>query len=189
MVARMKSAAHIETTESHVAVFSRVAWISAFAVLTGLAAWVKIPLPFTPIPVTLQTAVVLAGGVILGRDGMYAQLLYLLLGGIGLPWFAGETGHLVYVFGASGGYLIGFVAAAAIAGRWLHPAWGTLSYRARVVRLLLTSLVIFVPGVLQLKLVLGISLAKALALGFLPFVAGDVLKTLAISALPSRVVR
>jgi biotin transport system substrate-specific component len=164
-------------------------WISLFAILTGVGAWIEIPLPFTPVPITLQTLAVLASGVVLGRDGLYSQLLYLLLGGIGLPLFAGGTGHFIYLFSATGGYLIGFVAASAVAGKWLHPVWDSLGFWGRSWRLAATSLFIFIPGVLQLALALQLSVGKALLLGFVPFVLGDAIKTFVAASIPSRAIR
>ncbi|MFH1017031.1 MAG: biotin transporter BioY [Pseudomonadota bacterium] len=167
----------------------RVMWVSFFAILTAAGAWVRIPLPFTPVPITLQTLVVLASGVVLGRDGLYSQVLYLILGGIGLPLFANGAGNFPYLFSATGGYLVGFVAASAVAGKWLHPMWDSLSIWGRAWRLVAVQLFIFIPGVLQLGLVLGITPAKAVLLGFVPFLIGDTIKTFVAAAIPARLIR
>ncbi|MFH1262168.1 MAG: biotin transporter BioY [Pseudomonadota bacterium] len=167
----------------------RFAWISLFAVLTGAAAWVRIPLPFTPVPVTLQTMVVLAGGVILGRDGLYAQILYLLLGGVGLPMFASNVPNLPALFGPTGGYLIGFVLAAWGTDRWVRSGWNRFNYAGRFARLCAVSLLIFIPGVAQLALWGHLSIGQAVMLGFVPFVVGDVLKSAALSGLPKSFLR
>jgi biotin transport system substrate-specific component len=165
---------------------SRVLWIAAFAILTGLSSLVKIPLGFTPVPVSLQTAIVMLSGVVLGRDALWAQGLYLLLGGIGLPFFTPDTPGVQVLFGATGGYLLGFVFAAAFIGFKIRPQWNNLSVTKRTAYLLASSLLIFIPGVIQLKFVAGITLAKALSLGFYPFILGDVIKSLAVSFLPSK---
>lgn len=165
---------------------ARVLWIAFFAILTGLSALVKIPLGFTPVPVSLQTAVVMLSAVILGRDGMWAQALYLLLGGIGLPFFSPDTAGVQVLFGATGGYLLGFVIAAAFVGYKIQPQWSTLSVWKRTALLLAASMLIFIPGVLQLKFVAGVSFAKALSLGFYPFILGDILKSLAVSFTPAK---
>ncbi len=178
-----------EKTSARSHTLARIGWISGFALLTGVAALVKIPLLFTPVPMTLQTAVVLASGVVLGKDGVYSQLLYVLLGGIGLPFFVGETAGFTYLFGATGGYLLGFIATSALVGRWLQPVWSELSYTKRTAGLLAASLLVFIPGVLQLKLALDISFVQALALGFVPFIAGDILKTALVALTPSKIVR
>lgn len=165
---------------------SRVFWIAAFAILTGLASLVKIPLGFTPVPVSLQTAVVMLSAVILGRDGLWAQALYLVLGGIGLPFFTPDTPGVQVLFGATGGYLLGFVIAAAFIGYKIQPQWSKLSTLNRTALLLAASMLIFIPGVLQLKFVAGVSFARALELGFYPFILGDILKSLAVSFTPTK---
>jgi biotin transport system substrate-specific component len=174
---------------SRTSLLDRVLWISFFALATGLSAWVTIPLPFTPVPITLQTLAVLTSGIVLGKDGIYSMVAYLILGGIGLPMFAGGEANLTSLFGAAGGYLIGFVGASALAGKVLHSNWATLKFHARFIRLLLISLVIFVPGVIQLALVLKVSLGKALLLGFVPFLPGDLIKTALAAATPASVLR
>lgn len=158
-----------------------MAWIVLFASLTGLSALVKIPLGFTPVPITLQTAVAMAGGLILGRDGFWAQVLYLLLGCVGLPFFTPEHSNVQVLFGATGGYLIGFAFASYGCARWIRPYAGQLSWFQRYVRLLGVSMLIFVPGVLGLALFQDLSLSKAVMLGFVPFIAGDLIKTLLVS--------
>jgi biotin transport system substrate-specific component len=170
-------------------VLVRVLWIASFAILTGVAALIRIPLPFTPVPITLQTGVVLASGIVLGRDGLYSQLVYLVLGGIGLPMFAGSLPGFPALFGPTGGYLLGFVGAAALASSFVRPNWKSLSYKARLLRLSLISLVVFVPGVLQLALFAGLTLPQAAMLGFVPFVLGDILKVLLVAGLPGRALR
>ncbi|MCC7460466.1 MAG: biotin transporter BioY [Proteobacteria bacterium] len=165
---------------------SRVLWIAAFAILTGLSSLVKIPLGFTPVPVSLQTAVVILSGVILGRDALWAQGLYLLLGGIGLPFFTPDTPGVQVLFGATGGYLLGFVFAAAFIGYKIRPQWNNLPIWKRTAFLLASSMLIFIPGVIQLKFVAGVSFARALELGFYPFMLGDVIKSLVVSFVPSK---
>ncbi len=163
----------------------RVFSVLAVALLTGLSAWVAIPLPFTPVPLSLQTAVILGGAMFLGKDGFYAQILYLLLGGLGLPLFTGDTSSFQYLLSANGGYLIGFPLVAGLTAAWIHPVWKDLSYFQKWTRLSAMALLIFVPGVLQLKLVLGISWGHALAMGFVPFVIGDLMKA-AVLAIPHK---
>jgi biotin transport system substrate-specific component len=168
---------------------ARVLWIVAFAFLTGLSALVKIPLGFTPVPVSLQTAVVMLSAVVLGRDGLWAQALYLVLGCVGLPFFTPDTPGVQVLFGATGGYLAGFVFAAAFIGYKVQPQWNTLPTWKRTAILLGSSMLIFIPGIIQLKLVAGISLMKALEFGFYPFILGDVIKSFAVSLTPSSWIR
>lgn len=168
---------------------SRVFWILTFAILTGLSSLVKIPLGFTPVPVSLQTAIVMLSGIVLGRDALWAQGLYLLLGGIGLPFFTPDTPGVQVLFGATGGYLLGFVFSAAFIGYKIRPQWDTLPVWKRTAFLMVASMLIFIPGVLQLKLTAGVSFARALELGFYPFILGDLIKSLAVSFTSSKFLR
>jgi biotin transport system substrate-specific component len=87
------------------------------AALIGLAAQIKIPLPWTPVPITGQTFAVLLAGVLWGaQGGALTTTVYLLLGGIGIPWFAGAAGGAAYFAGPTAGYLIGFIPAAYCTG-------------------------------------------------------------------------
>jgi len=99
----------------------KVMGVAVFAILTVVGAKVKIFLPYTPIPITLQVFFVLFSGAVLGsRLGALSQTAYVALGLIGLPVFAGEESGWRYLVGASGGYLIGFIVAAYIVGTIVH---------------------------------------------------------------------
>jgi biotin transport system substrate-specific component len=174
---------------SSVSTRSRVLWILGFAILTGLSSLVRVPLWFTPIPITLQTAVVLLSGLVLGRDGFWSQLVYLALGCVGLPFFTANSSNVQTLFGATGGYLIGFVFASAFVGYMIQPQWRFLSAWRRFVYLLAASMLILIPGVIQLKLVSGVSLARALEMGFYPFILGDFIKTLLVTWVPKQFIR
>jgi biotin transport system substrate-specific component len=148
--------------------------VAGFSLLIALSAQVVIPLPFTPVPVTLQTFAVILTGCLLGSGrGALAALAYLAEGSIGLPFFSGGTSGLAHLLGPTGGYLAGCVAAAFAAGalveRGLARRWA-----GRLATLVAADLVVFVFGVTWLAAFTG--LGKALALGFVPFVAGDALK-------------
>jgi biotin transport system substrate-specific component len=135
----------------------------------------KIQVPFYPVPMTMQTLVVLLIGLAFGaRLGVATVALYLAEGAAGLPVFAGtpEKGiGLAYMIGPTGGYLLGFVCAAAVAG-WL------VERRRDAAGLALTvvagSIAIYAPGVLWLASFVGFG--KALELGLAPFLWGDLLK-------------
>ncbi|MEW6055771.1 MAG: biotin transporter BioY [Bdellovibrionota bacterium] len=159
-------------------VLSRSAWIVFYALATALAAQVKIPLPGTLVPMTLQTAIVLLAGLHLGAGGgAISQLLYISGGVLGLPFFAGGTAALL---GPTGGYLIGFVLAAWTLGffkRWsgkifIHGE----SFIALWLMTFAASIVLFVPGVIQLKYVTVSTWETAFAMGVVPFIIGDLLK-------------
>ncbi|QOJ79050.1 biotin transporter BioY [Infirmifilum lucidum] len=154
-----------------------VALVSLFAALTAVGAYVAIPLPFSPVPVTLQTLFVYLSGLVVGsRRGVLSQLVYLLLGTSGLPVFAGGRGGVGVIFGPTGGYLLGFVAGAYIAG--LVAERRPPSFKNFLVASLLATAAIYALGVLQLMRVTGIGLEKALLLGAVPFLPGDSAKVL-----------
>lgn len=162
----------------------RVAGILAFALLTALGAFVRVPLPFTPVPVTLQTFFVLAAGIYLGsRDAALSQFGYLALGAVGLPVFSGGGAGLGHFAGATGGYLIAFPLAAALVGATLRP--GDTAARATAVCVAATLLILAL-GAAGLAAVLGVGPERALALGVLPFLPGGAIKIAAAVALVVR---
>ena len=163
---------------------SAVIGVLAFVLMTALGAHVRIPLPWTPVPITLQTFFVSLAGATLGPAlGPVSQAIYLLLGIAGLPVFAGGGSGIRYVLaGPTTGYLLGFIAASAIVG-WLvrrrqdpGTAWILFSMATG-------SLTIYVCGVAWLIWSVKLTLSAAIAKGFLPFLAGDVVKTGAAAGL------
>ena len=99
------------------------ALIVAGAALTALSAQVAFIVPWTPVPYTLQTGAVLLVGTALGTiRGALSMLLYVLVGAVGLPVFAEASGGATHLIGATGGYLVGFVVAAAVVGRLAEAA-------------------------------------------------------------------
>ena len=153
--------------------------VASFAAVLGLSAQVAVPLPFTPVPVTGQTFAVLLGAAALGASrATLGASLYLALGLVGVPWFT-ATG------GASFGYILGFVAAAAIVGR-LARAGNDRTVGRTVGLMLIGNLAIYAFGVTGLALFLGVGLVEATALGAVPFLVGDALKlALAAALLPT----
>ena len=149
-------------------------YASLFGALTAVGAYIIIPLP--PVPITLQTLFLGLAGVILGgRLGALSQTVYLFLGIIGLPVFAGGKAGLGVLFGPTGGYLIGFVAAAFVIGKLAalkaRPGFAWLCFS-----LAAGTAVIYALGLLQLVLVARLTFVKALAVGVLPFLPGDGIK-------------
>ncbi len=150
------------------------------ALFTALLAQVSIPLPFTPVPVTLQTFAVLTTGAALGsRKGALALLVYTLAGMAGAPVFAGGSGGAATMFGPLGGYLIGFVVAAYLVGLLAERGWDRDG--KVILAMILGEVVMYAIAVPWLGLYLG--MAKAVTLGFVPFVIGDALKLLVASGL------
>jgi len=159
--------------------------VCAGAAFVALCAQVSIHLGFTPVPITLQTFAVLlvasAYGAVLGTASM---ALYLLVGIAGAPVYA-EQNHGGEVFsGATGGYIVGFVVAAALTGYLAERGWDR-RFSTAVSVMLTGNVVIYASGLLWLHHSLGVNWPKALEYGLYPFVPGDVVKLyLAALALP-----
>lgn len=152
------------------------------AALTGLAAQVLIPLPFTPVPITLQTFTVLLSGAALGPvRGTASMLLYLVVGVAGFGWFAeGRSGMAFPSFG----YIVGFVVAAALVGA-LARRGADRGVLGTIGLMVAGNLVIYAIGLPWLTVALGVDLATGLELGVTPFLIGDALKiALAAGLLP-----
>jgi len=160
-----------------------VALVVAVAAFTGAAAQVAVPLPFTPVPLSLQTFTVLLSAAALGpwRAGA-AMGLYLVAGVAGVPWFSEQRTGFAF---PSFGYIIGFVLAALIVGTLARRGADRRAGSA-VVTMVIGNLAIYAVGVPYLALAIGVSLPEAIALGALPFVIGDGLKiVLAAGLLPA----
>ncbi len=160
--------------------------VIGFALLTAAAAQVRVPLPFTPVPVTGQTfAVLLAGATLGSRAGAASQGLYILLGLVGLPFFQGGNGGWDYATGPTLGYLIGFVVAAAAIGL-LAERKQDRTIATALPAFLAGSFVIYLFGVGWLMVSLQTDHTDALVKGLVPFVVGDLLKVaLAGTLLPA----
>lgn len=160
--------------------------IVGFALLTAAAAQVRVPLPFTPVPVTGQTfAVLLAGAALGSRAGAASQGLYILLGLGGLPFFSGGNSGWEYATGPTLGYLVGFVLAAAAVG-FLAERKQDRAAATALPAFLAGTVVIYLFGVSWLMVSLSTDLTDALVLGLVPFVVGDLLKiALAGTLLPA----
>ena len=174
--------------------------ITLFAALTALGARVAIPLPFTPVPVTLQVLFPLLAGLLLGsKRGALSQVEYVAAGLAGLPVFAKGGSGLAYFLGPTGGYLLGFIAAAFVVGelavkmRASTKGFDTLRCSTRGATFLASLSgvgAIYLCGMLWLAVWLGVAknlapiacLTQAWKLGVLPFVAVDVAKALIVAA-------
>lgn len=155
--------------------------VLAGALVVALAAGPRFDLPFSPVPITLQTAAVALVGATLGaRRGALALLAYLVEGVAGLPVFAGGASGLAYAIGPTGGYLLGFVLSAAVAGWLTDRGWGVGPLRVLVV-FLAAGAAVYLLGVPWLAQFVGPE--RALAAGLLPFLPGDLVKTAAAAVL------
>lgn len=163
-----------------------VAVVLAGSLLLALSA--KFQVPFFPVPMSMQTFVAIGLGLALGPTrGAVAVALYLAQGAAGFPVFAGtpEKGiGLAYMMGPTGGFLIGFVLAALVAG-WLAKRGFDRNPAMAMVAALLAGAVIYVPGLLWLGMVIGWD-KPVLAFGLYPFIPGDIAKAmLAAIAFPT----
>jgi biotin transport system substrate-specific component len=158
-------------------------------VLTIVAAQISVPLPFTPVPFTFQPMVVLVGAAVLGaRLGAAAQVFYLALGLAGLPVFAASAvlpQGVLRLLGPTGGYLMAYPAAAFVAG-WLAERGFDRRYATAVLAMVCGLAIVFAGGVSWLALAPPVGRPSgwsgALAAGFYPFIAADVVKLLVAAA-------
>jgi len=158
-------------------VLSRLCLAFVFSCLTGLAAQVRIPLPFTPVPVTGQVLAVLLSGVFLGGYyGGLSQILYVGVGAMGVPWFNGLSGGLTAVAGVTGGYLIGFVPAALIIGWFTDRYISIRRFHFQLSLMAVGVIVIYVFGAVQLSIVMNTGFLKTMRLAVLPFIPVDLMK-------------
>ena len=163
----------------------RAALVVAFSLLVALSAQVTVPLPWTPVPVTLQTFAVLLTGALLGsRLGALALFAYLLEGAAGLPFFSmGRGGAAHLLFSPTAGYLLAYPVAAFATG-WLAERGWDRRYLSAAAAMAIGSVVILAGG--WLGLLRFHAPAHAFALGVAPFLPGDVVKiALAAAVLPS----
>jgi biotin transport system substrate-specific component len=150
------------------------------AIVGSLALWAsaKVQVPFYPVPITMQTFVVLTIGMTFGwRLGTATVLLYLAEGAMGLPVFAGTPGKgigLAYMMGPTGGYLLGHVLAAFSAG-WLAERGWDRNFLKTALAMLIGNVLIYVPGLFWLGAVLGWD-KPILEWGMTPFILGDATK-------------
>ncbi len=159
-----------------------VALVTLGALLIYLCSRVYIVLPNTPVPITGQTfGVLLVGGALGSRRGVSSVGLYVLIGLVGVPFFAEHKGGIEVILGPTGGYIVGFILAGWIVGRLAELGWdrrlvGALGAMA------IGNIAIYLVGVPWLMAVTNLSLAQAIQDGVVPFLVGDVIKLLLAGA-------
>ncbi len=154
--------------------------VAAGSLFIGVAAQVSIHLPGNPVPITGQTFAVLlvAAGTGLLR-GVASTVLYAALGLVGVPWFADASSGFV---SATFGYILGFIAAAALVGWLAQRGWTRAPWRTALA-MVVGDLAIYAIGVPWLKAAIGLTWAKAVSLGLTPFLVGDLLKAVLAAGL------
>ena len=151
----------------------RMVYAALMAALTAAGAYIAVPIG--PVPIVLQNLFIMLAGLLLGgRWGLISVAVYLLAGAVGLPVFAGGTGGVGKFVGPTGGYLLGFAAAAYLIGLISESGRGRVVID--VLAMVAGTLIIYAFGVAWLKVVTGMSFSKAVTVGMLPFLIGDALK-------------
>jgi biotin transport system substrate-specific component len=146
---------------------------SLMAALTAVGAYIHIPIG--PVPMVLSTLFVLLSGLLLGsRWGLISMGIYLLIGAMGIPVFAGGKGGIAHFFGPTGGYLLGYVLSAWITGFISERSRGSAALD--VIAILVGSLAVYWIGVPWLKIMMKMSWTKTFAAGMIPFLIGDAVK-------------
>jgi biotin transport system substrate-specific component len=165
--------------ENRTKVLLSLSLVALFAALTAAGAFISIPLPFSPVPVVLQNMFTFLSGMLLGPImGGAATAVYLMIGALGAPVFAGAKGGFAVLLGPTGGYLLGYLLAAITAG--FIAGSPRREEGTNWVRIILAALagilVIYIPGLLRLNMVMNGNWAKTLSAGFIPFIMGDLVK-------------
>ena len=159
-------------------------YAALFAALTAVGAYISVPLG--PVPIVLQNMFVFLAGLLLGsRWGLAGIGVYLLAGACGLPVFAGGTGGLARFAGPTGGFLLGYVPVVFLIGWIAERRAGRMVWD--VAAMIGGSVLLYACGVPWLMMVTGLPLSKALAVGVLPFLAGDALKIIAAALIAKSV--
>lgn len=159
----------------------RVVGIIGFLVLTTAGAFLYIRLPYTPVPITLQTFFVLLSAVFLRKtDAVFTQGLYLGLGAAGLPIFSVSQGGLLKLFGPTGGYIVGFVFAVFVVSYLLdyYRQRNGLKFVSIIFSLSLGNCTIYLFGGIWLYLFMHLTVVEVFILGVIPFVFADILKVI-----------
>jgi biotin transport system substrate-specific component len=153
---------------------------SLMAALTAVGAYIHVPIG--PVPIILSTLFAVLSGLLLGsRWGLVSMGLYLLVGAIGMPVFAGGKGGFAHFFGPTGGYLFGFALASWITGFISERSRGSLTLD--VFAVIIGSLAIYALGVPWLKMVTQMSWPKTFMVGVVPFLIGDAIKAFVVVVL------
>ena len=169
----------------------KLALTLGMAIFTGLLAQARVQLPWSPVPLTGQTFAVLLAGVLLGRWwGGISLAVYTGLGIAGVPWFQSFNGGLAYMAGPTGGYIVGFILAALFLGHLTDKYIRSRSFLSMLGLMLFANFIlIYVPGLIQLGLWLNLvkgqpaTFASLLAMGAVPFIAGDITKAVLAAAI------
>ncbi|MCU0629378.1 MAG: biotin transporter BioY [Methanoregulaceae archaeon] len=158
----------------------RIAYSAAFIALITLGSWISIP--FFPVPITLQTLFVLLAAAVLRRSAVIPVTMYVLLGAMGLPVFHNGIAGIGVLLGPTGGYLVGFIPAALVAGFAYEHSRKII----HVLGVCAATAAIYLSGLAWLVYSTGMNLVPAIIVGVLPFLAGDMVKAYAAYRIAER---
>ncbi len=145
---------------------------SLFTCLIIISSYITIPLPFTPIPLTLQVLFVLLSSIFLGPFfGFLSVITYIIIGALGFPVFSGGNSGIGYLFGKTGGFLFGFIISSIVTG-YIYR----LNKKLLPIAIISGIIIIHLCGVLYLSKILSIDVYKAFVIGSLPFIPVDLIK-------------
>lgn len=161
-----------------------------FTAITSVLAGLSIPIPFTPVPLSLATfGVLLCGGILGFKYGSFSMLLYVLLGGFGVPVFSGYMGGIAKLLGPTGGYIIGYIACAFVIGIFID-SFEKMGFKANfpigLFGGILGTLACYFLGTWWFMYVTKNTLTASLMLCVVPFLPGDSIKIIVSSFLISR---
>lgn len=156
--------------------------IGLMAAIICIVAPFSVPLSFTPVPISLANlAIYISAGILGSKKGSVSVIIYLLLGAVGVPVYAGWTAGFQRIAGPTGGYLIGFIFIALITGFFIEKFEGKLYMYAA--GMILGTLVCYLIGSAWLSMEMKLSFSKALLLGVIPYIPGDAVKIVLASIL------
>ena len=168
------------TTTNSISSTKRMVWVALFTAITCILAPLSIPIPISPVPITLTNLVLFISLYILSwKEALISYILYLLLGICGLPVFSGFSGGIGKLAGPTGGYLAGFIFLILIAGFFMQifPKKKTLTILGMVLGMAAT----YIFGTLWLAAQMELSFTAALSVGVFPYLLGDAVKIAAAS--------
>lgn len=158
------------------------------ACFTGAVAQIYIPLPFTPVPITGQVLGALMSGVVCGGAfGAVSQLIYVALGIIGLPWFAGATGGFHIITSPTMGYLVGFIVSAFLIGKLTDRKIGNRKFLPQLGLMIIGVVIIYSFGALGLAIAIRSGLWETIVKGVIPFIVADMIKSCIAAGISSSI--
>lgn len=169
-------------------IWHKIALSMGFAVLTGIMAQIRIPLPFTPVPLTGQVFAVLLSAIFLGGYfGALSQLFYVTLGIAFVPWFSGGMGGFAIIKGLTGGYLIGFIPSALFIGLLTNRYVIFRRFHLQIMLMMIGVLIIYAFGSAQIAVLMRLGFYDTIKIAVLPFIAIDLIKAVIVALISTSV--